>query len=97
MAVAAARIGATVLVEPVSGPKPYPLRTAADAAAVVTDIPEAGHDNVGLLLDLFHLAALADRGYDGWVGLECNPTTTTEDSLAWLDRARASRSVRSSS
>ena len=28
-------IGATVLVEPVSGPKPYPLRTAADAVAVV--------------------------------------------------------------
>src|SRR5579875_2446232 len=32
---AAARIGATVLIEPVSGPKPYPLRTAADAVAVV--------------------------------------------------------------
>ena len=32
---AAARIGGTVLVEPVSGPKPYPLRTAADAVAVV--------------------------------------------------------------
>ena len=29
---AAAGIGATVLVEPVSGPKPYPLRTAADVA-----------------------------------------------------------------
>jgi hypothetical protein len=33
-AVAADRIGATVLVEPVSGPKPYPLRTANDAVAV---------------------------------------------------------------
>ena len=32
---AADRIGATVLVEPVSGPKPYPLRTAAETAAVV--------------------------------------------------------------
>src|ERR1700683_2408956 len=28
---AAAGIGATVLIEPVSGPKPYPLRTADDA------------------------------------------------------------------
>jgi hydroxypyruvate isomerase len=128
-AAAAARTGATVLVEPVSGPKPYPLRTAADAAAVVTALRQAGHLNVGLLLDLFHLAnngddldaaieqftaltahvqvadwpgrgepgsgeldldrhlaALADRGYDGWVGLEYKPTTTTEDSLAWLHR-----------
>ncbi|HKC28852.1 MAG TPA: TIM barrel protein, partial [Jatrophihabitans sp.] len=32
---AAARIGATVLVEAVSGPKPYPLRTADDAVDVV--------------------------------------------------------------
>ncbi len=32
-AVAAARIGATVLVEPISGPKPYPLRPADDAVA----------------------------------------------------------------
>ena len=32
---AADEIGASVLVESVSGPKPYPLRTAADAAAVV--------------------------------------------------------------
>src|SRR5262249_34955281 len=32
---AAAGIGATVFIEPVSGPKPYPLRTAADAAAGV--------------------------------------------------------------
>lgn len=139
-ATAAARIGASVLVEPVSGPKPYPLRTAADAATVVSDLRGAGHDNVGLLLDLFHLANngddldaaierfapitahvqvadhpgrgepgsgeldldrhladLAERGYTGWVGLEYKPTTTTEDSLAWLARADASQTVRSSS
>src|SRR5436309_13170233 len=34
-AAAAARIGGTVFIEPVSGPKPYPLRLAADAAAGV--------------------------------------------------------------
>ena len=57
---AAGRIGATVLVEPVSGPKPYPLRTASDAVAVVEDVRAAGAGNVGLLLDLFHLANNGD-------------------------------------
>lgn len=57
---AAAGIGATVLVEPVSGPKPYPLRTAADAVAVVEQLRAAGHENVGFLNDLFHLANNGD-------------------------------------
>ena len=60
-AAAAAQIGATVLVEPISGPKPYPLRTAADAAALVTAVRDAGHANVGMLLDLFHLANNGDE------------------------------------
>jgi hydroxypyruvate isomerase len=57
---AAARINATVLVEPVSGPKPYPLRTADDAVAVVNSVRAAGHENVGFLCDLFHLANNGD-------------------------------------
>jgi hydroxypyruvate isomerase len=57
---AVARIGATVLVEPVSGPKPYPLRTADDAVAVVTAVRAAGHPNIGFLCDLFHLAGNGD-------------------------------------
>ena len=128
---AAARIGATVLVEPVSGPKPYPLRTADEAVAVVQAVRSVGHPNVGFLCDLFHLAnngddvggavathagvtghvqiadcpgrgepgtgkldlgrylgALADGGYQGWVGLEYKPTTATEASLGWLPRER---------
>jgi hydroxypyruvate isomerase len=128
---AANAIGATVLVESVSGPKPYPLRTAADCAAVVQAVRDAGHPNVGFLCDLFHLANngddvaaaiaaytditahvqiadfpgrgepgsgeldldsllgdLAARGYDGWVGLEYKPTSTTDASLSWLPRAR---------
>ncbi len=128
---AAGRVGATVLVEPVSGPKPYPLRTAADAVAVVDAARADGSANVGFLLDLFHLAnngddpaaaitayadrvahvqiadwpgrgepgtgtldldglltSVADTGYAGWVGLEYKPTTTTDDSLAWLPRDR---------
>ncbi|WP_405064315.1 TIM barrel protein [Kribbella sp. NBC_01505] len=54
---AAARIGATVLVEPVSGADRYPLKTAADALAVIdrVDVP-----NVGLLADLYHLAINGD-------------------------------------
>ena len=57
---AAARIGATVLVEAVSGPKPYPLRTADDAVAVVHAVRNAGHPNVAFLCDLFHLANNGD-------------------------------------
>ena len=129
---AVASFGGTVLIEPVSGPKPYPLRTAADAVAVVRRARAAGAANVGFLCDLYHLAsngddidaaiaayaeyvahvqiadapgrgepgsgqldldrylaALAGRGYRGWVSLEYKPTGTTEASLAWLPRARA--------
>jgi hydroxypyruvate isomerase len=57
---AAHRIGATVLVESVSGPKPYPLRTAADAVSVVDDVRATGAANVGFLMDLYHLAANGD-------------------------------------
>jgi hydroxypyruvate isomerase len=57
---AAARIGGTVLVEAVSGPKPYPLRTADDAVTVVNAARFAGHPNVAFLMDLFHLANNGD-------------------------------------
>ena len=123
--------GATVLIEAVSGPKPYPLRTADQAVRVVDQARSAGAANVGFLYDLFHLVsngddpdaalaahggkvahvqiadspgrgepgsggldfehfytALRTAGYDGWVGLEYRPTTTTEDSLGWLRERR---------
>lgn len=127
---AAATIGATVLVEPVSGADRYPLLTAADAVDVITRVEQdAGVSNVGLLADLYHLAvngddvdkviaAQADRiahvqiadspgrnepgtgslpvlrqvedlyvgGYDGWVGLEYKPSSTTDQSFDWLHR-----------
>jgi hydroxypyruvate isomerase len=58
---AAARIGGTVLVEPVSGATRYPLRTAADAVRVLDRVAEdAGVRNVGLLCDLYHLAVNGD-------------------------------------
>ena len=57
---AADAVGATVLIEAVSGPKPYPLRTAADTAAVVERVRAAGGQNVGVLFDLYHLASNGD-------------------------------------
>jgi hydroxypyruvate isomerase len=58
---AASRIGGTVLVEPVSGADRYPLKSAADALAVIDRVQqEAGVDNLGLLADLYHLAVNGD-------------------------------------
>jgi hydroxypyruvate isomerase len=54
---AAAAIGGTVLLEPISGPKPYPLRTADDVATVLDRVPAS---NTGFLCDLFHLANNGD-------------------------------------
>lgn len=54
---AVARIEGTVLVEPVSGTPAYPLKTAADAVAV---IDRAGAANIGLLFDVFHLSVNGD-------------------------------------
>jgi hydroxypyruvate isomerase len=58
---AAARIGGTVLVEPVSGAPRYPLRTAADAVGVIDRVAgETGVGNLGFLCDLYHLAVNGD-------------------------------------
>jgi hydroxypyruvate isomerase len=54
---AATGIGATVLVEPVSGAPRYPLRTAADALAVIDRVEAA---NLALLADLYHLTVNGD-------------------------------------
>ena len=60
-AAAAGRIGATVLLEPVSGAPRYPLRTAADVLAVLDRVREEhGGTNLGLLADLYHLAVNGD-------------------------------------
>jgi hydroxypyruvate isomerase len=49
----AQRIGATIVVEPLSGTDRYPIRTAAQAVAVLDRV---GAPNLGLLADLYHLA-----------------------------------------
>jgi hydroxypyruvate isomerase len=57
---AADQIGGTVLLEPVSGPKPYPLRTADDVVRILDRVQETGAGNIGFLCDLFHLANNGD-------------------------------------
>jgi hydroxypyruvate isomerase len=58
---AAARIGGTVLVEPVSGASRYPLLTAADAVGVIDRVAaQTGVANLGFLCDLYHLAVNGD-------------------------------------
>lgn len=57
---AVAAIGGTVLLEPVSGAETYPLRTAADALAVIDRVAGTGVDNLRLLADFYHLAVLGD-------------------------------------
>ncbi|MDQ2846729.1 MAG: TIM barrel protein [Actinomycetota bacterium] len=56
-----AAVGGVVLIEPVSRADRYPLLTAADAVAVIDRVAtETGRRNLGLLLDLYHLAVNGD-------------------------------------
>jgi hydroxypyruvate isomerase len=57
VAARAARAGAGLVLEPLSGIPGYPLRTAAD---VVTVLDTLGRDNVTMLADLYHLAVNGD-------------------------------------
>ena len=52
-----AKIGGTVLLEPVSGAPAYPLKTAQDALDVIGRV---GKDNIKLLADFYHLAVNGD-------------------------------------
>ena len=56
-----ARIGGTVLLEPVSGAPRYPLLTAGDALRMIARVKEeTGADNIKLLADFYHLAVNGD-------------------------------------
>lgn len=58
---AAARVGAVVLVEPVSGAPRYPLLRAVDVIAVLDRVQRASSvDNLRLLADLYHLSVNGD-------------------------------------
>ena len=51
----------------------------------VADSPGRGEPGTGEIRYPFVLGVLQELGYDGYVGLEYNPTTpTTEESLSWL-------------
>jgi hydroxypyruvate isomerase len=53
----------------------------------IADSPGRGEPGTGTLDIDGHLAALAARGYRGYVALEYKPTVGTRDSLAWLPLA----------
>lgn len=55
-----AAVGGTVLLEPVSGADAYPLKTAADALAIIDRVRAAGAENIALLADFYHLAVNGD-------------------------------------
>ncbi|WP_160663472.1 hydroxypyruvate isomerase family protein [Pseudarthrobacter sp. ATCC 49987] len=60
-AAAVARIGGTVLLEPVSGAPRYPLLTADDALRVISRVQEeTGAENIQLLADFYHLSVNGD-------------------------------------
>jgi hydroxypyruvate isomerase len=53
----------------------------------IADSPGRGEPGTGEIYHPFVLGELERLGYDGYVGLEYNPTTeTTEESLVWLPR-----------
>lgn len=50
----------------------------------IADAPGRGEPGTGDLDLGRHLAAIGDRGYDGWVALEYRPTVASVDSFGWL-------------
>jgi hydroxypyruvate isomerase len=57
LALAASIVDGTILIEPLSGAERYPLKTAADAVAVLDRVDAP---NLALLADLYHLAVNGD-------------------------------------
>jgi hydroxypyruvate isomerase len=55
-----ARIGGTVLLEPVSGAAKYPLLKAAHALDIIAKVRATGAENIKLLADFYHLAVNGD-------------------------------------
>jgi hydroxypyruvate isomerase len=60
----------------------------------VADSPARGEPGTGEIHYPYVLGVLEELGYDGYVGLEYNPTTErTEDSFAWIPEALRSGDV----
>ena len=69
------------------GQSPATLREHIDGIAhvQVADSPGRGEPGTGEINYPYVLGVLEELGYDGYVGLEYNPTTArTEDSFSWL-------------
>ena len=64
------------------------IATQADRIAHVqiADAPGRNEPGTGTLPLLRQLEDLQAGGYDGWVGLEYKPSSTTDQSFAWLRR-----------
>jgi hydroxypyruvate isomerase len=58
----------------------------------IADAPGRNEPGTGEIDIDGQLAALADAGYSGWVGLEYKPSGSTLDSFDWLPRARRTNS-----
>ncbi|WP_330983195.1 MULTISPECIES: hydroxypyruvate isomerase [Enterobacterales] len=54
----------------------------------IADNPQRGEPGTGEINYDYLFAAIADSRYDGWVGCEYKPKTTTEAGLGWFDRYR---------
>src|SRR5215211_7442578 len=60
----------------------------------IADSPGRGEPGTGEIQYLFVLGELERLGYDGYVGLEYNPTTeSTEESLGWLPKELRGKDV----
>ena len=56
----------------------------------IADSPGRGEPGTGEINYPFVLDSIEALGYDGWIGLEYNPTTaTTEESLGWMPERSA--------
>jgi hydroxypyruvate isomerase len=61
----------------------------------IADSPGRGEPGTGEINYRYVLNAIEELGYNGYIGLEYNPTTaTTLESLAWLPKAVRSGEVK---
>lgn len=59
----------------------------------IADSPGRGEPGTGEIRYPYVLSVLEELGYSGYVGLEYNPTTSTEESLSWLPEGLRAKNV----
>jgi len=60
----------------------------------IADAPGRNEPGTGELNYRYVLGAIDDLGYEGWIGLEYNPSSSSEESLRWLPRVSRGGEVR---